>query len=683
MLRCNIQDIQCVLMQSFDRANRDDAKETLRKNALQSFLMVAKFAIEDCPTDTDNHEKVRELIRPALSCVPDEVPDADIIWADLITQVPVLLHKEHKDLFIQLFTSQWSQEKLRELQRGEHDNLQYAELILAYIEATSREILKSPEAPASHTLLEIMHFFLSAPGVAIDEDELVGLATETWASLTEEISDALFEDDSIESETWLTVAKKHILQAIFELQKKIRMPPAEIMREWDSDNKTAFNHFRADVRDLMQSAFTFLTRALLHNLVERTLDSLKREEWEEIESLLFCLNSITDHVSEDSSYDDIISLVLSSPLFSDMTTNTAIPHPAKRMAVELIGNYSEAFKRHTQFLPNALNYLFSLLQAPKLCQQSAKSIYLLCSSCRKSLLPELQTFMQQYQNIASSSSMDVSSKGKVIGGVSAIIQTVPEPQMLAQYLSWLLDTVENDVQSMLSSLVAFDLEEGLRKAHVALECLINMAKALQDPEDNIISLEEAVDTTDSGDFWVSGDGHVIQHRVAKCIDDISISCREDSESIEKICTFLRIGYKETKPGPFVLDATVTVTVVSRCGVDLPRLPLVLSTAGICLSKHWRKKDPQFEDVARELFNHVLGILSEVRNPSQNPEVSESCIEFLSSTLHHHSKVLISLPPSTLEELFFFVIQCIKGADILPKRAACVFWVSHFTFLHSA
>jgi hypothetical protein len=65
-------------------------------------------------------------------------------------------------------------------------------------------------------------------------------------------------------------------------------------------------------------------------------------------------------------------------------------------------------------------------------------------------------------------------------------------------------------------------------------------------------------------------------------------------------------------------------------------------------------------------------------PGNDPELTQTGIEFLIRLLPKYSQVLLNhQPSSSLEFIFMFTLKALAGSDPLPKQAAAEFWVCVF------
>jgi len=70
----------------------------------------------------------------------------------------------------------------------------------------------------------------------------------------------------------------------------------------------------------------------------------------------------------------------------------------------------------------------------------------------------------------------------------------------------------------------------------------------------------------------------------------------------------------------------------------------------------------------------LGELTGLKEPSNEPELAQSGIEFLNRLILLFPIVLLNQEPSSVEFLFMFTLKALTGNDPLPKQSAAVFWV---------
>jgi len=572
----------------------------------QSWVDYAHRTWISTATTLDPLKEITALVIPCMIFEDTSEVAVDCL-TDILTNFCAFMTSENLQAVTSLLCGGYFQQRLSELKSGNYDSdhLGIGRLLLAFGDATVQDLAKNYEDPDSQRILQMLHGLLTCDGYAVAEDEICAPALEFWNMYTEFMIDSLFADGGNET-VWIGPAIKHILQAIEECWTKLRFPDQEEAETWDSEVRTGFKAFRADVKDLLQASYTLLGVDILEKLTNLLLRSLETRAWIELESTLFCLNALADCTADEASVDRTLVRLFGSPLFNILSNGESmIPTKTKQTAVHTLGHYTSFFEHHTDSLPSALNFLFTSLQASTLAVAASKSILQLCSSCRKALVPELGTFFQQYEVSLAWPSSDTSTKEKVMGAIAAIVQAIPSEQQKIQSLDRLLLFVEADMQSSITLAEAGQTENALAVALSALRCLTSMGKAFQAPDDLPIELEK---DDIPASVWDQDPGASIQARIVHCLEVNPGLFRTDGEIIEAACDVLRTGYKETSPGPFVLAPKVTVEFVSQFTLDTPRLDYVINTACVFLTSHNSDTSSSMTAAANSLLIYTLNII---------------------------------------------------------------------------
>ncbi len=454
---------------------------------------------------------------------------------------------------------------------------------------------------------------------------------------------------------------------------KIRLPPAEVTAEWDSDTKKEFGGFRADIKDLFQSSYVLLGHDMVEKLVFLTIQSIQARNWWEIEASIFSLNALADTLAEEVSDDLLLAQVLGSSLFGDLANlGHQVPAKVHRTAVDMLGHFSQFFVRHVEYLPAALNFLFSSLAAASLANTASRSIASLCSSCRKSLIPELNAFLQQYESFLSWPTADAFTKEKVIGAIAAIIQALPSDELKDESLQRLLTFIERDVGTALQCIASGASEDAQVSAVAAFKCMASIGRAFRAQDEIAIDLEAE---EKQPNYWADGPGAALQQRIILCIKTLTETLMNHSEVTEAACDVLRSGLTETTPGPFVLPPYVTVGLLLRSTLETPSLGTILTTACVLLRTYTPSYTPPIQQEAVSIFRHVSALIQELAQPSTDPEIAQNCIDVIARFTPRYTDVMF-LPDLrvTLEQVLRFSIECLIGDDLLPKRSSSSFWV---------
>ena len=529
-------------------------------------------------------------------------------FTDVLTNFSAFLTATDLESLSTLLASTRAQQIVSQLKEGNYDAeaMSFARLLLAYGDATVQDLAEKSDDPLMahivHQLLEL----LRCKGYVGFEDEICAQALEFWMTYTEFLIDSLFAAGE-ETPVWMDSARQRVVDVIEASWVKIRMPSPELATSWDSDARAGFKAFRADVQDLLQSSYTLLGVDVFEKFAQLVLQSLENRAWPHLEATLFCLNALSGSISDEDSVDPTLSRLFGSSLFADMSSTVQpVADKARQTAVNMITKYTAFFGRHVEYLPAMLNFLFESLKAPALASVAAKAILSSCSSCRQTLIPKLDAFLQQYDVLLTWATAEVYTKEKVIGGIAAIIQAIPRDEDKYAPLSKLIKFVERDFNDCIRFMEASQAEEFQASGVCALKCLASMGKSLQAPDYAVINLEPdgALPA-----FWVEGPGAPLQAKVVQMMETVAGLMRWNGDVVEASCQILRSGYKESDSGLFVFPPQVTVDLVLASKLDTARLDYVLDTACAMLSKYAHKPDTTIKNAASALINNLLGVIS--------------------------------------------------------------------------
>lgn len=556
-----------------------------------------------------NLEALRPLTPLAIQAFHhDDLYEVTVeLFTDILTDFSVFLTAEDLESLSILLASARAQQIVAGIKEGDYDTeaMAFARFLLAYGDATVPDLAMKSEDPLLSQIVHQLLELLRCEGCAGAEYEICAQALQFWMTYTEFLIDSLFAAAE-KKPAWMDSALQRLVEVIEASWVKIRMPPDEVAASWDSDDRAEFKDFRADVEDLLQSAYTLLGVDIYEKLAQLALQSLETRAWLHLEATLFCLNALSDSISDNHPVDAMLSKLFGSSLFADMSS-TVEPIPAKtrQTAVNMITKYTAFFERHVEYLPSMLNFLFESLRAPALASVAAKAILSSCSSCRQTLIPELGAFLQQYEILLTWATADIYTKEKVIGGIAAIIQAIPEDENKYGPLSTLIQFIERDLNNCIRFMEASQAEEFQASGVCALKCLASMGKALQAPDDAVIDLD--ADKSQSI-FWAEGPGASLQAKVIHIIETVAGLMRWNGDVVEASCQVLRSGYRESAPGLFVFEPKVTVDFVLASKFDTARLDYVLDTACAMLSRHVHKPDNTMKSAASAFLSHLLGTI---------------------------------------------------------------------------
>ncbi|KAI9772601.1 MAG: hypothetical protein M1835_006254 [Candelina submexicana] len=686
-IRHNVTDLVKILQYVLDSCAAVIGNSTLQDKALapgqegikclQSWVFYSHRAWLDTAIEL---EPLKALTQPAIRCLMhEEMFEVTVeLLTDILSNYPKFLSDQDIQALFLVFTSEWSQSRLKRLKDGDFDfdSVQFGRFLLAFGDITVQDLARAPEHPSSQHLMQMLHSLLACDGYAVAEDEICHPALEFWTTFIEFIIDSLFAEGEKKA-AWMSPARANIVQAIEECWVKIRYPPPEVVASWDTEVRKGFKDFRTDVRDLLQSSYTFLGIEIFETFTDIAVRSLSNRAWAETETALFCLIALADCVADEDAEDSTLARLFGSAMFSLLVDEEVnVPVKARQTAVNMLGHYAAFFERHTEYLPAVLNFLFICLGDEATAPPASRSVASLCSSCRGSLTTDLEIFIQQYERFLSGATAEIGTKDRVIGAVSAIVQALPTEEAKAQPLRKLLGLIEQDVKTCTDSARLGNPEAAQDAGIAALRCLCSVGRSMQVPTDVPIDIDSV---SIRSDFWDHGLGASIQAKIVEIVDTVTSHVGWSGEIIEHACGVYRSGFKETSPGPFVLAPHFSTAFILRSRLETPRLGMILTTACILLATHSTDSSTRIEQEACSLFAHVLGLMHQMQDPQKDPEVAQNCIDFIRKLIPRYMNVLLSVKPiANLEAMFMFIIKCLRGGEVLPKRSAASFWASLVT-----
>ncbi|KAE9374892.1 ARM repeat-containing protein [Stipitochalara longipes BDJ] len=691
----NVDDIVPLISKYIGNNPTESAYGKVKEEAMKCFQAWVSYSHRAYIDDEIVLEPLRSLIKPALMCLlDDDLYETTVeLFSDVLANYSKFLHKEDFDILRSLFNSPWAQERYERLVKGDFDfdSLQFGMFMIAFGDATVQDLTKNLETdPQCQQYLSGLCGLLGAEGHAIHEDKIYVPALEFWSTLVELMVDDIYSEKG-EHPSWFPAAQALVMQAIERCWRKSQFPPADEFNSWDSVDRTGFKDARRDFSDLLQQFVLTTGIPLLQVFIDLIHKSAASKNWAELEASMYCLGGVSDTATEDPLRDDYLDKVF-TPTLLDLFTDpqTDIPRQTMQSFLDLIISYSEYFKHRTQALPKVLTFVFQATTSPNLAKKASKALTRLCSDCRKILLPELGAFLQQYSNIASNYSLDGSVKEAVMEGIASIIQALENEEERVAPLEQLLNFVEADVEQCLTLLSSVLPQEGDQYASdssqidggrgaIALElgvtaskCLAGIAKGIQVPDDGPVDLE----TKDNGPstFWTAGDGSHIQQRIYSMICRVYDALGNRGEIVEELCDVWRQGFREMEPGPFVMPPNLAAQFFMKANIQTPRLGRVITTAcSLISSQKWRDELP---DVLTALLTWVASLLHTLGRPGNDPDLTQTGIEFILRLLPKYSHLLLDhQPSSSLEFIFMFTLEALIGNDPLPKQVAAEFWAT--------
>jgi hypothetical protein len=524
------------------------------------------------------------------------------------------------------------------------------------------------------THLGLMHELLKTPGYAVEDDEIVIWAVEFWVSYAEYAMDEaqIASAGGNQKTSEAAGVREHMMTAMMEFWQKIRYPPPDTVERWSYDDKLTFTSFRTDVKDLFLTSYETIGDALIQNLASMLEQSLGARAWWHLEASMFALSGFSESMDEDDPANEYIAKIFGSSLFSDLAAaGDEVPTVTQRSAVDFLGSFSNFFEMHLDLLPSALNFLFATLKSPSLTNSAARSIVSLCSACRKELTSELESFFTKYEEVLTWESVDVQTKERLIGAISAISQTIENDEIKLKAADRILNFIARDTETCLRLMAAGETDPAREMGMSALSCLASMAVSFQAPDEAVIDLEADKDFHQKPNFWNSGPGSAVQQRAISFLDQIFAILSHDGEVYERGFQVLKAGFAESIPGPFVFPPGVAINFFCQSSLEYPRLDVALTAMGALLKSRGstllgRDLDP--------LITHVFALMGELGDPAEDPELAQTLVEVAENLIKTHLGHLLALGDNAVAQMFNFTLMALRGSDVLPKRSAATFWV---------
>jgi hypothetical protein len=705
----NVDDIVPLISKYINNNATETAHGTVKQEAMKCFQAWVSYSHRAFIDDEIVLEPLRNLIKPALMCLlDDDLYETTVeLFSDVLANYSKFLHKEDFETLQSLFNSTWAQERYERLVHGDFDfdSLQFGMFMIAFGDATVQNLTKNLGTDLQcQQYLSALCGLLGAEGHAIYEDKIYVPALEFWNTLVETMVDDIYSEGG-KHPPWFPTAQALVMQAIEKCWRKSQFPPANEFSSWDSVDRIGFKDARRDFSDLLQQFFLTTGIPLLQVFIDLIQKSAASKNWAELEASIYCLGGFSDTSSEDPLRDEYLDKVF-TPSLLDLFTgpHKELPRPTMQSFLDLIICYSEYFKHRTQALPKVLTFVFQATSSPSLAKKASKAITRLCSDCRKILLPELGAFLQQYSSIASNYSLDGSVKESIMEGIASIIQALENEEQRVAPLEQLLNFIEADVEQsllLLSSIVPLQERDqsdpsqmdggrgamALELGVTAFKCLAGIAKGIQIPDDGPVDLEKR--ESRSSTFWTDGEGSRIQQRVYSMMCRMYDALGSRGEIVEEVCDIWRQGFREMEPGPFVMPPNMAAQFFMKANFQTPRLGRVITTACSLISSN--KWGDGLAGVLAVLLAWVASLLHTLggrfpdstqrsdadlfAEPGNDPELTQTGIEFVFRLLPKYSHVLLNhQPSSSLEFIFMFTLKALAGSDPLPKQAAAEFWV---------
>jgi hypothetical protein len=682
MLEANVLDAITIIGAAISPSMGNEYSEVdvSRCNSAMACFRVWVFCAQQTWTrESDQIQLLRGLLKRILrwfSAGPMDDTTKELV--ELLSHYPSFFQRDHLATISTHITGPWGVARIKEVLEGDPEADSFVQLMVAFGDATVEQLAEMNEHDISQRFLEMIHLLTDMPGIPGIDEEYRTEVLEFWNQFVEYVTDLAPLEDDAPSQPWIQGAKIQIGHLLEELSVKLRPPEPAVLHEIDDESLKAFKDFRQEVADLLQSSYPLFGPELVIRYVSLCIEAVNHQRWLEVEVALFCLNAlgIIQEQMDRQFADSVLTNLFSSPLYPQLASSDAsIPNWTRRAALSTLGEYASYFSRNIEQLPAAFNFILSSVDSPLFAEQAARSIWTICSACRRNLVTELNGLLQQYSQFLTSPTASIDTKEKFIGAIAFVIQALPSDDAKATAMSLLLHFIENDLEAAGVLFSEGRTDESLPKSLEALGCLVSVGKALQAPHDHAVDLEA---NPKESDFWQRGPGMAIQTRILGIVKDTLSIHGNIGEVVDKVCEVFKAGFVETQPGPFVLDPHATVEFFRKTTIHTPQLVDVLSMICSFLRAYTPAYTPHIPEEVGDLLDHILVLIRSLGQPHNDPEIAHSIVEVLVRYSPRYIAILYrGHPRENLLEIFNFTVLCIQAPEPLTKRSALNFWVEFF------
>ncbi|GAB7343755.1 hypothetical protein MBLNU457_1730t1 [Dothideomycetes sp. NU457] len=551
-------------------------------------------------------------------------------------------------------------------------------------------MLMSPESATLQEMLRFQTVMISRPHWETDGCEPILLATEFWNDYAEAINDKVFQNASDLNIRKLT----DNLLSILPQYLKILPYPQEPLSELDDDIVEDWKRLRDDIQELASQIASIPQSGLFGILFPYTAQAFSTQEWSKVEAGLTLFDAVADDIILDEPSKEAIEGIFANlSRFEGQTT----PLRLKRLAIRFVNCYMTTLKQKPMYIMSALHLLVGTIEASistdaRLADYAAKCFASLCFKCRHVLLtsaPDCVSVVEGFfTRTVANPAITVYQKEKIYASIAAIIEAMPHEQAKIGPLQMLITRLQDDLKQAFGLIDGGEAEQGEALGVGALQCLSAVGRALQHQEPEVVDVDDDDDgvpeqPTPSNDanvealkrqVWTSPAGLSIQTQIISTLESVT-KLTHLSSAWEAVCAVLRVGLSEQLPGPFVLQSSLISSFLSHMSLSLPLVEALLTTSCSFVSAYSRGYTTRVPEDVYTVYRSVGGIMASLADPSNDPQVSQLCIDFIERLCSRYADVLLGLPQADLQGVLMFTLRCMTSEAPMLKRTTCSFLVS--------
>lgn len=541
-----------------------------------------------------------------------------------------------------------------------------AAIAICELAMSNLDSLKSPEID---TLIKYLMVISNFPGFPYVDHNLSMFMLEFWGTYADAFLDT---EDSVN----ISEAGPCIIQVIEIFWNKITLPLPQQQAHWKTDSWQAFDSFRKDFWEFLDSTYVLVGSRLFDTLVANIMEQLNSPalNWEKLEASLSCINALSENITTEYV---LIAQLLHSPLLERLSHLDSIH--IRTTGVNFIGSYDSFFEGETgkPFLFPALDYLFKSLNNPSLSSTASRSIQKLCFSCREFLSTALDSFFGTYVNMSLYATLGNTSHERTVLAISYVIQAVSDLESKGSHIEQLLkllfgqlEKANNEYEESRNSPDGPSNETFTRIVSL-LRCLANVGKGLQVPDDLPESPSDQIQSIQQ--YWDADSFHIRSNllQVMRIFAIERLDFKSSVDVCECCCAILKSGFSEYVPGPFVFPIDTVLEFIKAKHLTGPAdCHSALIDLSCCFVS-------SYSVGSSSISAHYLNSLLETFFSDVNvmleyePETQTSNLKLLRQIFSHYLEVFLDNPK--IEVMIHFAVSMMSSTDRFAMRESTFFW----------
>ncbi|KAI9145245.1 armadillo-type protein [Paraphysoderma sedebokerense] len=620
---------------------------------------------------------------------------------------------------IPMLVSGWVKEEFdKGLRDGDEDYVKnFCNLSCALAETFPDYIIRNITDSSTSQLLEMILMCTAFPGYYGVDEEISYIPLHFWSILQETLADpaglikkpsslsvassaasstdsiVLDDEDAPAAPIQLPAEILKCCEIVFlklvdVLRSKVQWPKDEHWRLWKPEQRQKWIIYRRDVGDTLLVAYYFLREKALQYLFEQAVSMLNQpnrnpNQWEDVESVLFALQSFAEAISvSESTY---IPQFLSSSFFVQLPSVARL----QKTLLYLIGGYAEWMNSHPESILPALQCLLEGLRRPETASAATSGLKNLCDSCRSKITEGIPWLVNVYAEVKES--LRPSDKQRLVESVADVIQALPFEQMLeplAMITGDILQSINNGVE--MAKQQHPDAQQFIiNQVNTLTACCRGVQPTESDDEIEIVSSTTSISSKQNPNldykkqlekFLESSDrpGMSMITGIWQVVSGIVETCGSSYAVMESLCGFIDTTLKSSVH-LFHLNFDSLYSFVT---IVFPKYfhSCVLDTAGHLINMFGEKTyrgNAEHIVKLREMLviisTVVVEKLQDEKAMEQFPDIVDSFLGLIARAVRHSPSLLYShFPLDLLNRILQFAVVGLTLQERLASKSAILF-----------